>query len=730
MAPLGAGKLSAEPLNESKQEQVTCLFASHVRPVSTLDCGANLYRVRGRKRNRISPRLSLNPLPPRWSGRAQFVSLGPWPKDTSWGSQQLTTHQLERLRWDWVSRFKTLEIPKEMETWTSRDTDQVVRYYMSFRSGQISAKQEPVILADDDADRLWRNVMLWCLKYRKRQALLLLLATLEGRKYRPPRYVVFDSLEFLARHFLFKVSNPNPTAIEAIWRLTCKFIDGARDQEQNFTIPQQLIYTVLQHSDDSRVLSFFWLLGLNKAVLEANTMLHFLDRFLDMGRINLSMRLLKTIINTGYDPIYDQVQMACVKLLRNRFDTPEEYSIRTKILTLILEMGIRPSLPLFNTIILNAGEGGDFANAWQMYGLAGENDLRPNSVTYIVLLKGAVLSREVSNIDLVFREIQFNGEVLKDLRLLSVVLNAISLKSPGDEFGAMLDFYKQHFDVRPLHDLSLLGDQTQPLPSAHSYGVLPDRRILAQMIVAYLKVHGGSRGLIHIYNRYYQHVVERHPLIASLAQGDEVPNAFILAFGKQPSTCRHCVTVIKHMHELFSQPLATSDTIAYAAPTAQTWSILAGAYFHNGQRRAAEKVLGMMGERGLEFDQVTWNVLISNLAGLQDAQATADAMKGMEAAGFEVDAYTVKGLGNLRMQDRLMHALERNIKKPSAIKGTLRGILPFMDSKEQHEASKTLEQESEDLNRANEVREYWEAKAQEQLDMELEDPSDGLVGVE
>lgn len=665
----------------------------------------------------------------RKARREHFVALGPWPEETGWGSQHLTRHPLETFHWDWVSRFPALEIPKEIEKQISQVADSVVRYYMDYRSGQISAEQESVILEDDDAARLWRNVMLWCLKYRKRQALLLLLATLEGRKYRPPRYVVSDSLTFLARHYLFKVSNPNPIAVEAIWRLTCKFIDGARDQEQDFTVPQQLVYVVLQHSNDSRVLSFFWLLGLNKAVLEANTMLHFLDRFLRMGRINMAMRLLGTIINTGYDPSQDQVQMACVKLLRTRFDTPEEYSIRTKILTSILEMGIRPSLPMFNSILLNTCEGGDFPNAWQMYGLAGENDLRPDSITYSVLMKGAVLSREVSNIDLVLHEIESNGEVLKDLRLLSDMLKAISLKSPGDEFGAMLDFYKQHFDVRPLHDLSLLGDQTQPSPSAHCYGVLPDHYILAQMIVAYLKVHKSTSGLIHIYNRYYQRVKEHHPLIASLAQADVVPNAFILAFGKNSSMLHHCVTVIEHMIEMSSQSQATTSTITYAAPTVQTWSILAGAYFYNRQKRAGLKVLGMMHERGLQYDQVTWNIAISNLASSQDVEATADAVNSMEAAGFEGDAYTVKGLGNLRMQDHLMYALERNLKEPSAIKETLHGTLPPMDSNEQYEASIILEQEPEDPDRANEVREYMETKTQEQLDMKSENPSEDLIGV-
>ena len=556
---------------------------------------------------------------------------------------------------------------------------------------------------------------------------MLLLATFKGRKYRPPRYVVSDCLELLARHFLFKNPEPSSMAIDAIWLLTCKFIDGNKDQEQSYTVPQELIYLVAQHSDDSRVLSLYWLLGLNKAVLHADTMLHFLDRFLDMGRINLSMKLLGTIANTDFDLTFDRIQMACIKILRARFDTQEEYTIRSNILTQILEMGIRPNVAMFNTILLNAGEGGDFANAWRMYCLAKESALVPDSITYSVLLKGAILGGEFSNIEMVIREIQTAGEVLQDLRLVDNVLNAIFLVSPRDKFGAMLDFYKQHCDLRPLQELSLCGDETKAPLSAKCSGVWPTSYILTRMILAYVKQHRPFLSLVHSYDLYYQCVKDNHPLIAPLAQHDIVANSFILAFGRKSNTLQHCTTVVKHMLEFSSPSFTTVESVPYVAPTVQTWSVLVAAYLRNGQKRAAEKVLHMMHERGIQPEKVTWNTLVSGYAGLQDVDAAVKTVKRMEALGFEVDRYTSKGLAKLRTQEYLSKALKTIVEEPCVAKGTLEGLVPPLDSNEQYEANMALEWGSTSLKRKQEVENYLEAKRSEQLDMGMEEPSDNLT---
>ena len=552
-----------------------------------------------------------------------------------------------------------------MKTWTSQDTDYVLRYYWKLSSDRSSANEDGLKLQDPEADRIWLNVMLWCLRYKKKKALLLLLVTMKGRNYRPPRYAVADSLSFLSRHFLFDVAKSDPRAVDAIWLLTRKFIEGASEQERVFTVPQHLIFNVLQSMDNSRLLSFFWLLGVNKAVLHVDTMLQFIDRFVEMGKIDISMRLLGAVAKTGLNLSTPQVQKACVKLLRARFDTPEEYTIRSNTLAQMLEMGVRPNIEMFNAILVNAGEGGDFSNAWKMYALATENGLVPTSITYNVLLKGAVLSGNIPNINLVIREIHAHPEVLQNLRVLNDVLQAISLTvSPSDEFGTMLDFYKQHCDLRPLQDLALVGSETLVLPSANYQGLQPTNSILIKMILAYirhrLRQSHGPLDLIHNYKLYYQHIKENHPLIAPLAHADIIANAFIIAFRKRHETLPQCITVVRHMLELSSQHHAASDTVAYSAPTVQTWSVLVAAYIFNRQSRAAEKVLDMMHKRGIEYTQVTWNTLISGYAGMQDVDKVVKAVRGMEAAGFETNAYTAKGLGGLWLRDKLIEALRQD----------------------------------------------------------------------
>ena len=668
------------------------------------------------------------------SKRPRYVSLGPWPEKTEWGTREPTTNSLEQINWDWVSNFPTLKISEVMRTWTSQDTDHVLRYYRKLSSDSSSANQDKSKLQDPGADRIWLNVMLWCLKYEKKKALQLLLVTLKGRIYRPPRYAIADSLCFLSRHFLFDVAKPDPRAVDAIWLLTRKFIEGASEQERNFTVSQHLIFNVLQSMNNSRLLSFFGLLGSNKSGLHVHTMLQFIDRFVDMGKIDISMRLLGAITKTSFNLSLPRVQKACTKLLRARFDTPEEYTIRSNILAQMLEMGVRPKIGMFNAILVNAGEGGDFSNAWNMYALATENGFVPNSMTYSVLLKGAVLSGNLSNIHLAIREIHAHPEVLQDVRVLDDVLRAISLSvSPSDEFGAMLNFYKQHCDLRPLQDLGLVGSKTPVLPSANHQGLQPNKFILSQMILAYIRQRlshpHGPLNLVHNYNLYYQHVKENHPLIAPLAHTDRVANAFIMAFRKKPETLPQCITVVRHMLELSSQRHAASDTVAYAAPTVHTWSVLVAAYIFKGQNRAAEKVLDMMRERGIENNQVIWNTLVSGYAGMQDVDEAVKAVKGMEAAGFEANAYTARGLGRLWLRDKLLEALRQDPEEAPVDKTTMKGPPPLLSPEDEYEARQTLEWESKSSDRTNEVMKYLDAKYEEKRSMEPDAPSEGLLAV-
>lgn len=792
-ASLEAGIGLADPLNEAQQIEETSVLAGNARSALSANSKANICRVRRRTRSRNPPtrppilrppqrskrsraRSGLQgrarvqvvkpgrrrPLSPRGSGpklsqrwlrrlyrivkpsrpikrykmpkKPHFVSLGPWPENNEWGTPKPITDSLEDINSRWVSNFPNLKISVFMKTWTSLDTDKVLHYYRKLVSDSSTADEDWLKLQDPHADRIWLNVMLWCLRHEKKKALQLLIVTTKGRSYRPPRYAVEDSLCFLSRHFLFEVAKPDSRAVDAFWLLTRKFIEGASEQERVFTVSQHLIFNVLRSIDNSRLLSFFWLLSVNKVVLHSHTMLQFMDRFIRMGEIHISMRLLGTVAKLNYDLSLPVVQMACVKLLRRRFDTPEEYTIRSNILAQMLDLGIRPKIQMFNVILANAGDGGDFANAWKMYALAKDNGLVPDPITYSVLLKGAILSGYLPNIYLVLREIQAKPEVLQNVYILNHMLKAISLTvSPGHQFDAMLDLYKLHCDLRPLHDLSLIASKTSVLPNADYHGLQPTNSILRQMILAYirrrLRQREGPLHLIHNYNLYYQHIKGNHPVIAPLAQEDNVANAFIMAFGKRPETLQHCITVIRHMLEFSSQRRAASDTVAYSAPNVHTWSVLVAAYLFNHQSRAAEKVLDMMRERGIEYTQVTWNTLVSGYAGMQNVDKAVKAVKGMEAAGFEANAYTAKGLGRLWFRDKVMEALKPDLEEAPSNETTNEGLLPPLSPEEQDEARRTLEWESKSLERRNQVSKYVEAKYKENWGMKSDDSSEGLFAV-
>ena len=654
-------------------------------------------------------------------------SLGLWPHNTKWGTQQLTAGSIEKINRRWV----VWEVPREMHDWTSLDTDQVIRHFCGLDPDGDPANEGLTRLQSYNTNTLWRDVMLWCLKYQKDQALMLLLATYKGRKYRPPRYMVSDALESLAHHYLYKKSTPDPMVVDSIWLLTRSFVDGANDQERTFHVAQHVIYTILKQSDDSRVLSLYFLLAVNKTSLHVHTMLHLLERFVDMGRLKLAMTLLRTIASTGFDLSYGQIQMACIKLLRANVGSQSEYNVRSNILMQILEIGVSPNIRMFNTILLNMGESDDFTQAWHLYRAVKGNALMPDPDTYCVLLKGAELSGKVSNLEMVVHEIQTNGNMLKDLRLLSDMLNAVSLLSPGHEFEAMLDVYRQYCDLTPLQTLSLCGEETRAPPNASCSEVLPTKYILSRMILAYIRRNQGSLNLLHNYNQYYQCVKESHPSIAPLAETDYVANAFLLAFGNSPSTLRHCTIVVKHMLELSSRKDAIPGSVIYAAPTVQTWSILVDNYFRNKQRHAGEQVLAMMRQRGMKPNQVTWNSVIKGYAILQDVRATMDAVKGMRAAGFETDSYTVNALGKLWMQDRLMELLQTRTERPFDDKNFQKSIVIPLDPEDEFEATTVQEWEAripDKVDKLLEVNGYLDAKVQEQSDMEEEDQIDyGLL---
>ncbi|KAL9102330.1 MAG: hypothetical protein Q9163_002510 [Psora crenata] len=595
-----------------------------------------------------------------------YLDEKPYPNTAYFDSTWTTRYHSVVEKGESVNLFMSLQYP---------NVERLVRRYaglnMSVRSTHLAWMHIP----HAHRLRVWHDVMLWCLRNSGVRALKLLLASMRGRQLRPPRHVVGDCLQHLAKVFLHKVSNPDPWALSAIYHLVLKYVDGGSEGQRAQYVPDQVVFLLLKHCDDRKILYLLSTFASGNVQLHANTLLHALRRSLDLGDINFSLRLLRLVSKSGLGMDRDQVQSACVRLVRAQFDVPQPYAVQTKVLTQILEIGVRPNIVLYNAILLNTIEAGYYDLALKMFDIARENGLNADGITHRILLRGATEHADRSSRRRLIRETESNTEQLEDPLVVSELLHAIS-KCYDPAFLRMLELYQKHYDVRPLEELGLYEAGLPRENLLLTRDKWPSARILGQMLCAYIHLHRDSDTLMSTYSRYHRLVKEIHPLVNPLSRTDHVANAFIMAFGRNPKTLAHCTTVIRDMLDGSSSKrlsIQPDESFPKAiAPTVRTWSILAAAYFKHKQKRAAERVLELMRERGLEPDRVTWNTIISGYSSLQQLGKAVDAMRRMEAAGYEADSRTLKAIGRIWNRDRLLDALGRNLGESKAEKDELR----------------------------------------------------------
>ncbi|KAK4692134.1 hypothetical protein P7C71_g5007, partial [Lecanoromycetidae sp. Uapishka_2] len=416
-----------------------------------------------------------------------------------------------------------------------------------------------------------------------------------------------------------------------------------------------------------------------------------------------------------------QIQSACVRLLHARWELADPYPIQAKLATQMLEMGIRPNIQMFNCILLNVIEAQNFDLAMRMFDDAEQAGFATDSVTYGILLKAAKLTGDAKVFHLVLEKANEQPEILQDERFLGECFHTIGLFSPHDEYASKLELYMKHFDLRPLQELGICAPERRTCSDSEVRERWPTQYILGQMIIAHNKSLQSSTRLINTYDRFHKLVRSEHPLFAPLVREEHVPNSFIMALGRKSETLQHCTTVVKHMLEA---PPSPTDP-PYAPPSVRTWTILASSYFHKQQRRAGEKVISMMKERGLEPDKVTWDTIINGYAMAQDVDATVDSVKRMEASGYDVDSTTLRKLGRLWNRNRLLDALKSRIEKneePVQSEKLIEDTL--VNSQEVDSMSHGWEAKPAD--REAEVKEYLRSHHKERIGMEGNGPE--LIG--
>lgn len=506
----------------------------------------------------------------------------------------------------------------------------------------------------------WQNYMLWALQESPEIALKSLDVTISYSIPKISRHIVEDCLDYLAAVFLKGVSSSDSSKLEYIYRLTCNFVKASPSEGiGKLSMNQQTVYLILAHCNNEQAENLYRIICNQNMELYSFTLLHFLRRFGDMGKRSLCVDVIQKITKCKIDLASDIVQSAFVRLLRTRYDE-NWYKFSTFILAESLRMGIRPRIFMYNTIILNSVDAGDYQTAFHIYKLAQENGLKPDAVTYGILLKGCCQSMDQESLDFIIHEIEADSALTADDDLIFIILYA-SLKIGLNRdlhsiFANLLLVYTKYFVLQPLQELGLVNIESPP-QSLNP----PSAKVLGIMLIAYIRQHSySSETLLDLYQRYCDCVKQEHPLIAPIAATDHVANAFILAFGRTFETLEICTTIIKSMLEPQHENLSTAKSLGsskVAGPTVYTWSILLMSFNRHHQMAAAEKVLSMMNDRGLEPNDVTWNNLVHGYALAQDIDGAMYSIKRMELEGYPIDNYTIVGLGKVKDRNLLITAL-------------------------------------------------------------------------
>ncbi|KAL8711380.1 MAG: hypothetical protein Q9220_004277 [cf. Caloplaca sp. 1 TL-2023] len=596
-------------------------------------------------------------------GSAEWLSLADWKRNDNETGDTLPLEDriglLKRWSHDFANIYngRTVHIPQsvlsqaEMLDILSLTKENIPRSW-----GRLVAGLEP-----HERHILWQDVMLWALQNRLDKSADFLDVTISDPSITAARFAVQDALKFIISACLEEQGAEQKT-IATLHRLLCTFAESSVLQgDHYYQMSQKMVYLVLRHSDNHQAQYLFKVLLTSRSDIHPNSLLHFMDRFTHMGRPDLAMDALRMIVACGADVSHETVQLSCITLLRFRFDDVEWYRIQSNLVTEMLELGIRPEIPMLNAMITNAVEASDYQTAHAIFQTARAHGIRRDTITYSILLKEAVQTLDTDLVAKVMHLAEEDGALPRNnelvFSLIATLLQVAQSRSTPDassfrSYSTILQIYTRYCDTQPLKEI---GIYVAPNTGGTKVGHLsqPSPKLLAIMIMSFIRLRAKPHQTEKLYHNYQSLVEQNHPLFALTALTDHLSNAFLHCLGRSRNTLKACTDVIRNMLE----PPA-SFMVQVAQPTVRTWSILARAYFEFGNPDAGGRIIQKMRELGMEPSHITWNILISGYAAAQDVTAAVDTVKQMETAGFEVDAHTLKALTRVRDRKELLNALQ------------------------------------------------------------------------
>ena len=564
--------------------------------------------------------------------------------------------------------------------------------------------------------RVWPDVISSALRSKPEKVAVVFKATFGVEV--APSYAVQDLIHYLVRQ---PPGGKEPPADEAVDVLRFAMENSF---EGYLRLRQRTLFMLVRRLHGPALADLHQLLVKKGHPLHMNTQLQFAGRLAEQAAYKVpAMAILESMVaSTALDINSPRGLSLCTSLLTTKDDdaarNPGE-AVPTDLFARLLQLGLRPNVITYTTIIRQLCRASRFHSAWDVFQLVLEQKIEPDAALYSTLLNGAKRAQDLDAVRQIVR--LFLAQKISNIAVWNDFLHVILMAAFVDHgtrgtavrrqavpaFPLMLEAFTKRFRMASLQQLigpgmpssrtPVASDQLTPLsgwpfsqrltpvvrelPQAPPDELLePDTATLTIMVAGYLASVSKPYDIMVFYARFRRLVKEGHPAASRVVdrEGTTVHDMVIKALCEWPGMIRVALDVVSDM---LKSALATADvpkrvntagkttkqTLQHPRPSVYTFSILLHAFMMNKQTGQAERILQMMKEQQIKPGRVTWNTLVGGYARSQNIQKTIWALRSMEGSGFTADEYTFKAFRYLRpnSQRRALDELEKSMARPN-----------------------------------------------------------------
>lgn len=429
---------------------------------------------------------------------------------------------------------------------------------------------------------------------------------------------------------------------------------------------QDLLHSLVLLADTADLTKIYNVLMDSKTRLSVGTTLHYASAFGEAGEFRYALQCLERRLaafrKTERELIVDseRFRWTCAAILRGSMREGNNYHETPNIVAAFVQFGVKMDLLLYDVVMRNAMEAGDFATAFKVFNTLDENGLVPDKYTFSILLHGCTTQSDPVMFKAFAEWCIKKAKDLKDPWLATDCLYYThtceqNKDATARDTGLLWQTYLDLFDSTPLQPFFRHG--TRSMKDAIDQHVVDPKiqRLAPTPMSLYLMLQTeiqtsqtlGVHYLERLYKTFKRSALKNpHPTLKSLLQSPIVWNAFLHAFCTKTQYAS-ASQVIKDM------------TAHGTAPNIYSWNMFMQSFFKTGQVAAAERVSEIMRSRGVDPDSYSYGVMVRGYAKAQFVDRIGETMQHL-GEEEQLDPDLLRALGQVQKRQDLTAALEKS----------------------------------------------------------------------